>query len=395
MKNIAQTRDPMDTSSSANPDAQSGSPNQRVEGGTPEDEQPSHTAEEYVQSGRQMVLEALGSLYNTAESANLCLYCGSTQHEHFECDHPGRDAIKNALNKIRECMHEGEPATAEADESTVDPSGSGQNVKTDAAAEEEISDEEDDPSEGQMYDKPIYMCDVGDRDELGRGCIAGLRVDQRGPTTRDQINEVVREALMRGTGDRWNVADFYKNSSDISKGRSMYEEITHYMNGFFQIVPTNQSTFHYGLYGFCGVEYGKDYKPHLNKYESEVSWKLNTALRHHAGKEGRNAGYGLKCDDAGWVLLESILDYKYIWDHRGHREIERLYHYEPASGNTTIDPEVAYFPMKTLFKIMHHCVAYGRRVRVQILAFGINRGVNVSDAYLRQRGVTATTEIPE
>ena len=60
-----------------------------------------------------------------------------------------------------------------------------------------------------------------------------------------------------------------------------------------------------------------------------------------------------------------------------------------------IDEEVAHFRMISLFKIMHHSLAHGRRVRVQILAFGINRGVNVSDAYLRQRGVTAATEIPE
>ena len=280
-----------------------------------------------------MVLEALGSLYNTAESANLCLYCGSTQHEHFECDDQDKDAIKNALNKIRERMHEGESAKAEADESTVDPSGSGQNINADAAAEEEISDDEDDPSEGQMYDKPIYMCDIGDRDELGRGCIAGQRVDQRGPTTRVQIDEVVREALVQGAGDRWSVADFYKNSSDINRGRQMYEEIIHYADGFFQIVPTNQCQFHYGLYDFYGVEYGRNYIPHLTKYENDVSWKMNTALRHHAGKEGIRAGYGLKCDDAGWVLLESFLDYHYIWDHRGPRDSERLYRYEPASGN--------------------------------------------------------------
>ena len=154
---ITQARDAMDTSSSANPDAQSGSPNQRVEGGTPEGDQPSQTAEEYVKSGRQMVLDGLGSLYSTAEGANLCLYCGSTQHEHFECDHQNKEIIKSALDKIRGCMHEEESAEAKADESAVNPSGSGHDVNADATAEEEISDDEDDPLVGQMYDKPIYM----------------------------------------------------------------------------------------------------------------------------------------------------------------------------------------------------------------------------------------------
>ena len=92
----------------------------------------------------------------------------------------------------------------------------------------------------------------------------------------------------------------------------MYEEIKHYMDGFFKIISTNHSTFHFGLCGFYGVDYGRDYVPRLDPYEYDVSWKLNTALRHHAGKEGRNAGFGMKSDDAGWVKLDTVLRYRYI-----------------------------------------------------------------------------------
>ena len=364
----------MDTSSSANPDAQSGSPNQRVEGGTPEGEQSSQVAEEYVKSGKQMVLEALGSLYNTAESSNLCLYCGSTQHEHFECNHRDKEVIKSALDKIRACLQERELTQAEADESTADPS-SGKDATANAAVEEEISDEEDDPTVGQMYDKPIYMNVVGDRDEIGSRCIAGQRVDQCGPMTRNQVEAVVKEALMRGSGDRWNVADFNKNSSDINRGRKMYEEIIHYTEGFFQILPTNECKFHYDFHGFSGIEYGKRYRPHLTNYENDVSYRLNNALRHHAGKVGKKTGFGIKCDDAGWALLESFLDYHYIWDTKGPKYSEQLYRYEPAVQRMVIDPVVANQRMKILFKIMHHSVVDGRRVRVQVLAFGINPGV--------------------
>ena len=226
LRDITQTRVPMDTSSSANPDTASGSPNQQVEGGPQGGEQSSQAADESI-SGRQMVLEALGALYSTAEEANLCLYCGSTEHEHFDCKNPGKDAIKNALSVIRGCMQE-ETTEAEADRSTVDPSGSGHNVDADAQVDEEISDDEDDPAEGQMYDKPIYMSEVGDRDELGRFCIAGRKVDEGGPTTRDQIDEVVREALMRGTRYRWSM-DSCRILSELFRHR-MYEEIKHYMN---------------------------------------------------------------------------------------------------------------------------------------------------------------------
>ena len=177
----------MDTSSSANPDTHSGSPNQRVEGGTPEGEQPSNVAEEYVKSGKQMVLEALGSLYNTAESSNLCLYCGSTQHEHFECDHRDKEVIKNALEKIRACLQEKEPAQAEADEPATDPSDPRQEAAADAEVEEEISDEETDPTVGQMYDSPIYM---------------RLVIEMNLDGDASLVNELINVALRRATKSR-------------------------------------------------------------------------------------------------------------------------------------------------------------------------------------------------
>lgn len=60
-----------------------------------------------------MVIDAVGRLSRTAEDANLCLYCGPTEHEHFACTNPGKDAIKNALNVIRECMMEMMEATVD------------------------------------------------------------------------------------------------------------------------------------------------------------------------------------------------------------------------------------------------------------------------------------------
>ena len=62
MQGIVQARIPMDTSSSANPDAQSGSTNQKAEGGAIGGEQPSHTADEYVKSGRRMQTDGVGSI---------------------------------------------------------------------------------------------------------------------------------------------------------------------------------------------------------------------------------------------------------------------------------------------------------------------------------------------
>ena len=46
-----------------------------------------------------------------------------------------------------------------------------------------------------------------------------------------------------------------------------------------------------------------------------MSWNLNTALRHHAGKKGSYIGFRLKCDEAGWVRIDALLRYDYAWNH--------------------------------------------------------------------------------
>ena len=143
-----------------------------VEGGPAGETEPSQTADEYIKSG-QMVLDVLGKLYSTAEEANLCLYCGSAEHLHFACTNPDKDAIKNAFNVIKDCMIV--KSEAAADTSMDDAYASGQNVDANADGGE-VSDEEDDNAGENLYDVPLYMSGVGDRDEFGPFCIAGQRV---------------------------------------------------------------------------------------------------------------------------------------------------------------------------------------------------------------------------
>ena len=337
-----------------------------------------------------MVIDAVGRLYST--DANLCLYCGSTEHEHFACNNPGKDAIKNALNVIRECMMEKMEATADSPMDDADMPGSHADTQADGGV---ISDdEEDDPMEGNMHDVPMYMSEVGDRDELGQFCIAGQRVDEGGPTTRSQFDAVVREALMQGGRDQWTVQEFYKNYSKLNQGKEMHEEIRHYMGGFFRIVPTNVSAFHTGLHGFYGVDYGRDFVPSMDAYDRAMSWNLNTALLHHAGKKGSHTGFGLKCDEAGWVRIDALLRYDHVWNHITHRPIEKLYWYNYVARREEIDTDVARFRLSTLFKIMRHNVVDGRRVRVQVLAFGIMHDVDLKAPYIERSGATANTVIP-
>ena len=44
-----------------------------------------------------------------------------------------------------------------------------------------------------------------------------------------------------------------------------------------------------------------------------MSKALNTGLRHHAGKTSKNKGFGLKCDDAGWIDIVDVLSYPFFW----------------------------------------------------------------------------------
>lgn len=148
-RNITQARVPMDTSSSANPDTGIEPSARTVERGPPGGPKPSQTADEYVKSGRQMVLDVLGKLYSTAED------CGSSDHEHFACENPGKDAIKNALNVIRDCMTE--KSGAAADTSMDDAFASGQNVDATVDDGGDVSDEEDDVFEDNLYDVPLCM----------------------------------------------------------------------------------------------------------------------------------------------------------------------------------------------------------------------------------------------
>ena len=55
----------------------------------------------------------------------------------------------------------------------------------------------------------------------------------------------------------------------------------------------------------------------------------------------------------------------------------------------------ANFRMTLLFKIMFHCARYGRRVREQVLAFGINKDIDRSSLTCIDNKVDADTHIPD
>ena len=59
------------------------------------------------------------------------------------------------------------------------------------------------------------------------------------------------------------------------------------------------------------------------------------------------------------------------------------------------DEQEATFRLQTLFKIMFYCARYGRRVREQVLAFGIFPDIDRNSQTCQCNGVSTATDIPE
>ena len=92
--------------------------------------------------------------------------------------------------------------------------------------------------------------------------------------TSNDLNEVIRDAIMRGGGDIWKVPEFLAAYTDKNTRKPLYKRVEAPMDGFLKIVPnTGCHFFNYKFYS--GVEYGVDYRfgqrNKLSDYEDKVS----------------------------------------------------------------------------------------------------------------------------
>ena len=365
----------------------------------PEAEEPTDADAEVARaserSGKQFLLDALGDFFTASEDVNVCIYCGSTKHTHDECEDPKRADIKKALDAVRAALE------GESSGSDVDMEQEGEKTKEEPGkADESKGPAEPDTArtgEYHWYDDSRLMSEVGDLDEQGRFCIDGRDIVCEGPRTSNDLNEVIRDAIMRGGGDIWKVPDFLAAYTDKNTRKPLYKRVEAPMDGFLKIVPnTGCHFFNYKFYS--GVEYGVDYRfgqrNKLSEYEDRVSTDLNRILRHHVGRASEPQS--LPCDDAGWVPINDVLQNEAIWRH------ERLrwpHAFLIPRGKERIqenwDEQEAMFRLQTLFKIMFYCARYGRRVREQVLAFGIFPDIDRNSPTCQCNGVSTATDIPE
>ena len=365
----------------------------------PEAEEPTDADAEVAlaseRSGKQFLLDALGDFFTASEDVNVCIYCGSTKHTHDECEDPKRADIKKALDAVRAALE------GESSGSDVDMEQEGEKTKEEPGkADESKGPAEPDTArtgEYHWYDDSRLMSEVGDLDEQGRFCIDGRDIVCEGPMTSYDLNEVIRDAIMRGGGDIWKVPDFLAAYTDKNTRKPLYKRVEAPMDGFLKIVPnTGCHFFNYKFYS--GVEYGVDYRfgqrNKLSDYEDEVSSALNRILRHHVGRASEPQS--LPCDDAGWVPINDVLQNEAIW----RRDRLRWPHtFLIPQGKERIqenwDEQEATFRLRTLFKIMFYCARYGRRVREQVLAFGIFPDIDRNSPTCQCNGVSTATDIPE
>ena len=259
-------------------------------------------AREAERSGKQHLLDALGNIFTVSEEVNVCIYCGSTQHGHHGCEDPKKANIKSVLNAIR--------ASLEGDDSgsDVDMESEGGRRK-EGSGETNQSDEPEEPDEARTgeyhwYDDSRLMSEVGDLNEAGKFRIEGRDIVNKGPRSRVELSEIIRDAIVRGGGDVWKVPYFMASYTDNNIRKKMYKRIEAPRDGFLKIVPNTGCYFHnYEFYN--GVEFGVNYTfGHGNKldpYEDEVSTSLNRILRHQVGKASEKQS--LVCDDARWVPI--------------------------------------------------------------------------------------------
>ena len=177
----------------------------------------------------------------TVVAPNMC---------HLECEHEKKDEVRKVLKAVRASLEADSPTS---DDVEMEPP----EHRKDGSGATEGSGQTDEPtkprfSEYQWYDSIRTMSEVGDLDEYGRFCIEGRDVTKLGPQNVVDLNEVVRDAIVRGGGDTWSVQEFLANYSDNNIRKPFYKRIEAPQDGFLKIIPTTGAHF-YNCFYFGGV----------------------------------------------------------------------------------------------------------------------------------------------
>ena len=236
---------------------------------------PSNPEEEFqISQDKGAIIEAIDALFALADDNNVCLKCGESGHPNYECPTKGGDQVKSALINLRKKLQGDDvddKETSKKDDSEEQERFRQENYKATREGE-------------YMYLQAIPLSVIGDRAH-GEKSINGVRSDEKGPMTKDELNQIVDTASQKGIV---TTCKEMKSAMTYSDHR-MYKKLMIGTDiGKLKILPVNGGTFYSSGYAGHGVEYPLPTESNANhvqleNWEKTYSYYFNKALRHHIG----------------------------------------------------------------------------------------------------------------
>ena len=336
---------------------------------------PSNPEEEFqISQDKGAVVEAIDALFALADDNNVCLKCGGSGHPNYECPEQGSDPVKAALINLRKKLQGDDVEEKEAPKRSEEEEQRfrQENYKATRAGE-------------YMYLQAIPLSVIGDRAH-GEKSINGVRAEEKGPMTKDELNNIVDTASQRGitlTCKEMRSAMGYSDNK-------MYKKLAIGTDiGKLKILPVNGGKFYSSCYAGSGVEYplpteSNTHRVYLEGWERTYSYYFNKALRHHIGRKevwekastgGRRTTFaGLACDEAGWVDIMDFLHHPWIFDHENVR----------TEDDGLIDVDYRADRVNTMIKTVWSEFQEKNKVRIQFLCIILDSTFDKPDDYLKK-----------
>ena len=139
-----------------------------------------------ISQDKGAIVEAINALFALADDNNVCLKCGKSGHPNYECPEQGSDPVKLALMNLRKKLQGDDVEEKEAPKKDEEEEQRfrQENYKATRAGE-------------YMYLQAIPLSVIGDRAH-GEKSINGVRADEKGPRSKDELNRIVDTASQKG-----------------------------------------------------------------------------------------------------------------------------------------------------------------------------------------------------
>ena len=276
-----------------------------------------------------------------ASNARYCLVCGG-DHNLSECRAHDNETVVDAIMRMRLMMEQKSKSPSSSERSKTATRG-----RKDKLPKNRIMPEgkrwrrtrftEKEEMTKSFYSQHAFMYEIGDREEGGSYLVNGVEVHppDQGVRNRQELDALVERAAEESPPVLPTIQELNDlNPKSAEQFRKWLEDqrSEHGTNWNFRYLQpytygTDIGTLQmarisgeeYVGRGWCNVrKYAENEwmgrKWEKPQWETELSKRFNAALRHSIGCVKDSRGYpGLPCDEAGWVNVEQIMKYDYIW----------------------------------------------------------------------------------